>query len=93
MAQGWMVRDLDAGATPSLHAFGLSMHGTQTIHDWRRGLLLHRKPRCRLPGGTPSERRDSRCVLGWQATKTPLDNAEPKRDEEIGRERLILGLN
>jgi hypothetical protein len=21
---------------------------------------------------------------GWHATKTPLDNAEPKRDEEIG---------
>jgi hypothetical protein len=49
---------------PLCTLLGRSMHGTQTVHDWRRGLLLHRKPICRLSRGTPSKRRDPRCVLG-----------------------------
>jgi hypothetical protein len=51
----------------------------QTVRDGTEGLLRNR-PRSRLPGGTPSERRDCRVCLGiGRPPKTPLVDVEPKR--------------
>jgi hypothetical protein len=58
--------------------------GTRTVRDGAEGLLLRSRPRSRLPGGTPSGRRDPRVCLGvGRPFKTSLVNVEPKRGENL----------
>jgi hypothetical protein len=50
------------------------------VHDAAEGHLLRSKPGSRLPGGTPSWRRDLRLCLGIdRPDETPLVDVEPKR--------------
>jgi hypothetical protein len=51
------VRDLDAGAAPSLRTSERSAPRVQTVHDGAEGRLLRNRPRSRLPKGTSSRRR------------------------------------
>jgi hypothetical protein len=67
-----MVRDLGAEATP-LRTSRRSVHGARTVRDGEEGCLLRSRPGSRLPGGTPSGRRDHRVCLGdGRPPKTPL---------------------
>jgi hypothetical protein len=70
------------GATPLLTS-GWSTPETRTVCDGAEDLLRSR-PRSRLPGGTPSGRRDHRVCLGiGRPPKTPLVDVEPKRGEDL----------
>jgi hypothetical protein len=72
-----------AGAAPPLCMSGRSMPGAWTIRDGAERRLLHRRPRSRLSGGTPSGRRDPRvCLSVGKPPKTPLVDIEPKRCED-----------
>jgi hypothetical protein len=72
-----------AGATPPLLTSGRSAPGTRTVRDGVEGLLRSR-PRSRLPGGTPSGRRDHRVCLGiGRPPKTSLVDVELKRGEDL----------
>jgi hypothetical protein len=82
-AQGRTVRDLGAGAAPSLCMSGWSAPEARTVRDGTEGRLLRRRPRSRLPGWTPSGRRDPRVCLGvGRPPKTSLVDVEPKRGED-----------
>jgi hypothetical protein len=71
------------GATPPLRTSRRSAPRAQMVHDGTEGLLRSR-PRSRLPGGTPSERRDRRVCLGvGRPPKMPLVDVEPKRGEDL----------
>jgi hypothetical protein len=73
-----------AGATPPLRTSGRFAHVARTVCDGAEGLLLHSRPRSRLPEGTPSGRRDRRVCLGIdRPPKTPLVDVEPKRSEDL----------
>jgi hypothetical protein len=73
-----------AGATPPLCTSGRSAPGAQTVRDGAEGLLPRSRPRSRLPGGTPSGRRDRRVCLGvGRPPKTPLVDVEPKRGGDL----------
>jgi hypothetical protein len=70
------------GAAPPLRASECSAPEAQTVHDGTEGLLRSR-PRSRLPGETPSGRRDPRVCIGVsRPPKTPLVDVEPKRGED-----------
>jgi hypothetical protein len=61
-----------------------SVSRARTVCDGIEGLLLRSRLRSRLPGGTPSGRRDPRVCLGvGRPPKTPLVDVEPKRDENL----------
>jgi hypothetical protein len=73
-----------AGETPPLRTSGRSAPGARTVRDGIEGLLLHSRPRSRLPRGTPSGRRDRRVCLGiGRPPKTPIVDVEPKRGEDL----------
>jgi hypothetical protein len=77
------IRDLDAGAAPSLRTSGRSASGARTVRGRAESRLLRNKPRSHLPGGTPSERRYPRMCLGVdKPPKTTLVDVEPKRCED-----------
>jgi hypothetical protein len=81
-------------ATASLCTSERSAHGARTVRDGAEGLLLHRRPRSRLPEGTPSRRRDPRVCLGvGKPPKTPLVDIEPKRGENLRLREAKLRLN
>jgi hypothetical protein len=78
-----MVRDLGAGAAPSLRTSGQFVSGAQTVRDDVEGRLLHYRHRSRLSGATPSGRRDPRVCFGVdRPPKTSLVDVEPKRFED-----------
>jgi hypothetical protein len=78
-----MVRDLGARAAPSLRTSGRSVPRTQAVCDAAGGRLLRSGPRSRLPGGTPSGRRDPRLCLGVdRPAKAPQVDVEPKRGKD-----------
>jgi hypothetical protein len=52
-----------AGAIPPLRTSGRSARWARTVRDGAES-LLRSKPRSRLPGETPSGRRDRRVCLG-----------------------------
>jgi hypothetical protein len=65
----------------------------RTVRDGAEGHLLRSKPRSRLPGGTPSGRRDPRVCLGVdRPPKAPLVDVEPKRCEDSRWRKPKLGL-
>jgi hypothetical protein len=67
-----------AGVAPHLRTSGRS------VRDGAKGLLIRSRPRSRLPGETPSGRRDPRVCLGiGMPPKTPLVDVEPKRGEDL----------
>jgi hypothetical protein len=83
VALGRTIRDLDAGATPSLRMSGRSAPRARTIRGRVESRLLRNRPRSRLPGGTPSEGRDPRMCLGVdKPPKTSLVDVESKRCED-----------
>jgi hypothetical protein len=66
---------------------------TYTVCDGAESRLLRSRSRFRLPGGTPSGRRDSRVCLGiGRPLKTPLVDVEPKRGEDSRWRKAKLGL-
>jgi hypothetical protein len=84
VALGQTVRDLGTGAAPSLHTSGRPAPGARTVRDGAEDRLLLSRPKSRLPGETPSERRDPRVCLGvGMPPKTPLVDVEPKRGEDL----------
>jgi hypothetical protein len=58
------ARDLAAGAVSPCTLVVRSVLGAQTVCACAEGVLLHNELESRLPGGTPSGRRDLGCVLG-----------------------------
>jgi hypothetical protein len=79
-----MVHDLGIGAAPSLCTSGRSVPVARMVHDGAEDCLLCSRPRSRLPGWTPSERRDTRVCLGiGRPSKTPLVDVEPRRGEDL----------
>jgi hypothetical protein len=88
-AKAWTARDLGAGGGPlrtsgrSAPGLRQSVPGAQIVRDGAEGHLLCSRPRSRLPGGTPSSRRDPRvCLSIGRPPKTPLVDEEPKRGED-----------
>jgi hypothetical protein len=72
------------GAAPPLRTSRWYAPGARTIRDDVEGLLLHCRPRSRLPKGTPSGRRDPRvCLSIDRPPKTPLVDIESKRGEDL----------
>jgi hypothetical protein len=63
VALGRTVRDLGAGAAPSLRLFGRSASGARMVRDGAEGFLRNR-PRSRLSRRTPSGRIDPKVCLG-----------------------------
>jgi hypothetical protein len=58
--------------------------GARMVRNGADCRLLRSKPRSRLPGGTPSGRRDPRVCFGvGMPTKTPLVDVELKRGEDL----------
>jgi hypothetical protein len=56
----------------------------RTVRDGVDGRLLRSRPRSRLPGRTPSGRRDPIVRLGvGRPPKTSLFDVEPKRGEDL----------
>jgi hypothetical protein len=87
------IRNLGAGAAPSLHTSERSTPGAWTVRDGAKGHLLRSRPRSHLSGGTPSGRRDPSVCLGvGRPSKTPLVDVEPKRGEDSRWRKAKLGL-
>jgi hypothetical protein len=78
-----MVHDLDARVTPSLRTSGRSASRVWMVRNGAKSRILRSRPRSRLPGGTPSERRDPRvCISVGRPPKMPVVDIEPKRGED-----------
>jgi hypothetical protein len=73
-----------AGRSATWRRSSSSSAYVRTVHEGVEGLLLHSRPRSRLPGGTLSGRRDPRvCLSVGRPPKTPLVDVEPKRGEDL----------
>jgi hypothetical protein len=62
-AQGRTIRDLGAGATPSLRTSGRSAPGAWTVRDGVDNSLLRSRPRSRLPEDTQSGGKILGCII------------------------------
>jgi hypothetical protein len=73
-----------AGRSATWRRSSSSFAYVRTVREGVEGLLLHSRPRSRLPRGTLSGRRDPRVCLGVdRPPKTPLVDVEPKRGEDL----------
>jgi hypothetical protein len=77
-----MVRDIGLNVTRPGRRSGSCPVYVWTVRVGAEVLLLYSRPRSRIPGGTPSGRRDTMVCLGvCMPSKTPLVDVEPKRCE------------
>jgi hypothetical protein len=83
-SQSQTVHNLDARADPPLRTSGRSALRAWTVRVGTECCLLHSRPRSRLPGGIPSEKRDPKVFLGvGKPPKTHLVDVGPKRGGDL----------